>query len=476
MDKKVLLICPHSALEIFKESKISFAVPKIPYVSLASLAAVLLRAGIRVKILDLSISSRPIDSLKKELADFCPDYAGVSFTTGLYQEAMAIAKIIKESSLATMTIAGGVHPTIFPGEVVKEGDFDYAVFGEGEETLLELVSGKNPQQILGLAYKNQTGEIVVNNPRPLLEDLNSLPFPAYYLYNPKNYYAPRITSRQSPVAAIETSRGCVGNCSFCNKMTFGRTVRMKTAERVVDEMEMMLNLGYKEIHIWDDCFSSNLDHPKRICDEIIRRQLKICWNVYNGIRVDRIDEELARKLKQAGCYRVSFGIESGSQEILNNIRKGVTLEQIRQAVKSAKSAGLEVVGFFMIGLPGETKETIEKTIRFAIELDVDLPKVAITTPLPGTDLFRQWQEAGLIHSHNWSDYVFHGVKRVAAHPNLSAEDLFNLYNLFWRRVYLRPKFIWRRFWRGLKTGDIFFDVYYFLKMLFKFGWQKLCWG
>lgn len=470
MDKKVLLICPHSALEIFKESKISFAVPKIPYVSLASLAAVLLRAGARVKILDLSISSQPMDDLKKELTVFNPDYVGVSFTTGLYQEAVTIATAVKENNPATMTIAGGVHATIFPRETIKDGGFNYAVFGEGEETLLELVSGKDLELIEGLAYKNSAGEIIANNPRPLMPNLNALPFPALYLYNAKNYYAPRITSRQSPVAAIETSRGCIGNCSFCNKMTFGRTVRMKTAERVVDEMEMALNLGYKEIHIWDDCFSSNLDHPKRICDEIIRRQLRVCWNVYNGIRVDRIDEELATKLKQAGCYRVSFGIESGSQEILNNIRKGVTIEQIRKAVKTAKVAGLEVVGFFMIGLPGETKETINQTIKFAIDLEVDLPKVSITTPLPGTDLFRQYQEAGLIHSNNWSDYVFHGSKRVATHPNLSEDELFQCYNIFWRRVYLRPKFIWRRFWRGVKTGDIFFDSYYFLKMLFKFGW------
>jgi len=235
-------------------------------------------------------------------------------------------------------------------------------------------------------------------------------------------------------------------------------------------MEILINLGYKEIHIWDDCFSFDLDHAKGVCDEIIRRKLKISWNIYNGIRVDRVDEELLRKLVVSGCYRVSFGIESGDQNILNLAQKGITIQQIKNAVSQAKRVGIDTLGFFIVGLPGETKETFQKTLALAKEIDVDLPKIAIATPLPGTKFFNDWQAQGLIRSNNWSDYVLHTKKRVATHPNIGDEEMFEYYNEFYRAMYLRPGFIWKRFWRGLKTGDIFFDIYYFLKIFVSFKW------
>ncbi len=342
MKERVLLICPNAAIEIFKESKISVAIPHIPYISLASLAAVLLAEGYSAQILDLSVSREPLKDLRQSLKNFQPDFVGITFTTGLLKNAIDLANQVKSFNNSIKTIAGGVHTSIFPAEMVEKYNFDFAVFGEGEITLLELVSGKDLKTIDGLAYRDDQNKVAVNKRRELIIDLDSLPYPAFYLYNSKNYHCPRITAKKSPAAAIETSRGCWGNCIFCDKNVFQRRVRMKSAKRVVDEMEMVLNLGYKEIHIWDDCFSSSLEHPKRICDEILRRGLKVCWNVYNGMRVDRVDEELLTKLKAAGCYRVSFGVESGDQEILNRVRKGTTLEQIRNAVKLAKAVGIEV--------------------------------------------------------------------------------------------------------------------------------------
>ncbi len=464
------MICPHSAIEVFGESKISVAIPHIPYISLAALAAVLLKNDYPTKILDLSISARPFEDLADTLNSFQPDFVGVTFTTSLCREAGEIAKRAKIFNSSIKTIAGGAHTSVFPAEVVEKYNFDFAVFGEGEETLLDLVSDKNLAEINGLAYCNEQGEIIINQPRELIANLDSLPYPAYYLYNSKNYYSPRITSRKSPVAAIETSRGCPYSCIFCSKHIFKKRFRPKSAKRVVDEMEILLNLGYKEIHIWDDCFSADLRHPIDICDEIIRRKLKVCWNIYNGIRVDRVNEEVLTKLKAAGCYRVSFGIESGDQSILDHSQKMITLEQIREAVKTAKKVGIETLGFIMIGLPGETPETIKKTIDFAIELDLDLPKVGIATPLPGTEFFNEWEKKGLILSYDWSDYVLHSKKRISAHPNLNKDDIFKYYNSFYRKLYLRPGFIWKRFWRGVKTGDIFYDVYYFFKIFFRFKW------
>ncbi|MFA4872169.1 MAG: radical SAM protein, partial [Patescibacteria group bacterium] len=333
MKKNVLLICPHSAIEVFKESKISVVIPHIPYISLASLAAALLKDGHRVKILDLSVSADPYADLNKTLEIFPPDFAGITFTIGLYQEAMAIAKRIKDYDKNIKVVAGGAHPSIFPLEIAGEPSFDLAVYGEGENTLSEIVAGHNPAEIKGLAYKKEDGRVVINEQRELIKDLDLLPYPAYYLYDPKKYHSPRVTSRKNPVAAIETSRGCPYNCIFCSKQVFQRVIRFKTPPRVVDEMEILLNLGYREIHIWDDCFSADLNHAKGVCDEIIKRDLRVCWNIYNGIRVDRVDEELLVKLKKAGCYRVSFGVESGDQGVLDRAKKGITIDQIKSAFK-----------------------------------------------------------------------------------------------------------------------------------------------
>lgn len=470
MKKRILLICPHSAIEVFKESKISVVIPRIPYISLAALAGVLLKDGHSVKILDLSISENPFEDLINTLEGFQPDFAGITFTSGLSKEAGELATQTKIFNNSIKTIAGGAHSSIFPREVLEKYDFDFAVFGEGENTLLELVAGNDLLTIKGLAFKDSQGKIIVNEARELIEDLDSLPYPAYYLYNAKNYHSPKVTSRKSPVAAIETSRGCPYSCIFCSKHIFQRKFRAKSAKRVVDEMEIILNLGYKEIHIWDDCFSADLNHAKEVCDEILKRKLKFYWNIYNGIRVDRVDEELLRKLKEAGCYRISFGIESGDQSILDHAKKGVTIEQIRNAVKLVKKVKIEALGFFMIGLPGETPQTINKTIALAKELDLDLIKIGIATPLPGTEFFNEWETRNLIRSHDWADYVLHTKKRIADYPGLEGKNIFQYYDLFYKEIYLKPHFIWKRFARGVKTGEIFYDIYYFLKIFLKFNW------
>jgi anaerobic magnesium-protoporphyrin IX monomethyl ester cyclase len=470
MAKRVLLVCPHSALEVFKESKISLVVPHIPYVSLASLAGMALKHGHSVQILDLSISSDPFFDLLDKLKKYKPDTVGVTFTTSLFQEAKEVAKRVKEFDQNIKIIAGGAHPSIFPEEVVEKCNFDIVVYGEGEITLAEVLNDRPLNEIDGIAYRSQSGEVIKNNPRALIENLDDLPYPALYLYQAKNYHTAKVNAKKSPVAAIETSRGCPYSCIFCSKHIFTNRLRKKSPQRVADEIEMVLDLGYREIHIWDDCFSADLNHAKAVCDEIIRRGLKFPWNIYNGIRVDRVDEELLNKLKAAGCYRISFGIESGDQNILDKVKKGITLEQAKEAVKMAKDAGIETLGFFMIGLPGETPESIKRTMEFVKELDVDLPKVGIATPLPGTPFFDEWKSRGLIHSFNWADYVMHSETRIASYPNFKDEEIFKYYNQFYRQLYLRPKFILKRLWRGIKTGEIFFDIYYFLKVFLKFKW------
>lgn len=466
--KKVLLVYPPSAISVFSKSKIQVAIPNIPYLSLAVLASPLLEKGHEVEILDLSFSIDPWKDLKNNLSIFSPDYVGISATTALYKEMVEISKIVKGHDNNIITIGGGVHVSTFPQDTVKEPSLDIVVIGEGDYTLTDIVSGLDINSINGIGYKNE-GKIYINRHRDLIKNLDDLPFPAWHLYDIKKYKTPRLNCKKNPVGAMVTSRGCPYACSFCNKNVFGRKFRAKSADRVVDEMEFMLNSGFKEIHIWDDNFSADINRAKEICDKILERGLNFPWNLYNGFRVDRVDKELLEKAYDAGCYRVSFGVESGDQKILNNINKGITLDQVRQVFKFAKDVGIETMAFFMVGLPGDTEDTMRKTIEFAKEIDPDIPKVAITMPLPGTPLYNDWNDKGYIKTYDWSKYVFHAPTEVYDLPDLKWDTIFEYYNRFYRELYLNPHFILKRFIRDIRNGELLYDMYYFIKTL-RWGW------
>jgi len=197
--------------------------------------------------------------------------------------------------------------------------------------------------------------------------------------------------------------------------------------------------------------------------------LKFPWTLQNGIRADRVDTELFKKLKRAGCYRVAFGVETGNEKVLKAINKGLTLSQIRKAFKLAKCAGLETYAFLMFGLPGETEKTMRETIEFTKELDPDYPKAAITIPLPGTPLFRKLQEAGAIKTYDWRQYNQQTMTKIYQHPNLEWEMIYDYYARFYKELYYRPKYIGKRIVKGIRSGQIFWDVYYFLKSL-RYRW------
>lgn len=470
IEKKILFICLPSTIDVFKESKISVVIPSIPLISLAQLSAVSREQGYIPAVLDLSIKKKKsVENRIKDLIDkFRPEYCGITFTTPLSEEADSVAGFIKKLNPSIKMIAGGPHATIFPEEILKSGNFDIVVIGEGELTLKEILSGKNLNKINGVAYKKNF-KIIITPPRALIENLDELPSPDYSVFNIKDYHTPRVNCRRNPVVAMETSRGCIFGCVFCNKHVFGRRFRAKSPKRTVDEMEYLLKLGFKEIHLWDDGFSTDIERAKEICKEIMRRKLKFPWNIYNGMRVDRIDEELLLLLKKSGCYRVSIGVESGNQKLLDNINKGTKIEDIRRVFKLANKVGIETLAFCMIGLPGETEETMKQTTEFVLEIKPTLSKLSILMPLPGTPIFEEWDKQGNIISKHWPDYVFHLPEKVYSHPNLDWEIINKYYSLFYRKVMLNPEFLFRRFIRDIKKGELFYDVYYFLKTL-KWGW------
>ena len=358
-----------------------------------------------------------------------------------------------------------------PKEALASRNFDLVVIGEGENTLKELLSGKDIRKIDGIGFrtKNGKGKIVINKPRELIKNLDDLPMPDYSVFDIHSYHTPRLNCRKNPVAAMETSRGCPFGCIYCNKKIFGRFFRYKSPKRVVDEMEHILSYGFKEIHIWDDGFSTDLKRAKDVCREILRRKLKITWNIYNGIRANRIDRELLELLKKSGCYRISIGVESGNQKILDRIHKSTTIEEIKKAFKLANEVGIETIAFCMIGLPDETEETMQQTIDLMLEIRPTIPKLSILMPLPGTPIFDEWDKKGIITSKFWPNYVFHLPQKVYNHPTLDWETINKYYKLFYRKTMLNPGFLFRRVIRDIRTGELFWDAYYFIKTL-KWGW------
>ena len=463
MKRKVLLINPSSARAIYAKSKIRAGIAEIPLLSLAIIAAPLLKRGHEVKILDLSISRNPYNELVNVLNLFKPDFAGITFTSPLFKEAIEISRIIKEQDKNIKVVAGGVHSTLMPEEVAREKNFDIVVVGEGEIILSELVDYYDRvETIKGIAFIRDE-QFVFTGARPHITDIDELPLPSWHLYDLTRYKTPRLSSRKNPVGPFESSRGCPNQCTYCNKGMFGNRLRLKSVNRVVDEMEYMLECGFREIHIWEDNFSANLKRAKEICREIIRRRLRFPWNIFAGLRVDRVDKELFELLKEAGCYGVGLAAESGNQELLDRIKKRITLDQIRKAFRFAKEAELETTGFFMFGLPGETEETMKNTIDFAIELNPTYAKVTILVPFPKTAIFEEWDKLGIIKTKDWAKYNFHSANVIYDHPNLDWDILKKYYDFFYRKFYFRPSYVTTRIKNGLLNGNILYDFYYFLK-------------
>ena len=444
---RVLFVVPPSR-GMYSHAKVKVALSERPSLTFATLASALLEKGSHVKILDLDMVEQPGEALIKALHDFSPDFVGITCVTPLYGEMKRIAATCKNYDPTTVVIVGGPHPSTFPVDSLTESNVDIVCVGEGELTIAEVVSCSELSSVPGICFK-KNGQTYINPPRSLIRNLDELPYPAWGLFDLTRYKTPRLSCRANPVGGLESSRGCVFGCTFCNKTIFGRTFRSKSPKRVVDEMQYMLDQGFREIQIMDDGFTTDLKRAKTICDLMKERGMKFPWNLQNGIRVDRVDKDFIERASKVGCYRVSFGVESGVQAILDRVQKGITLDQVRRAFKWAREVGIETMAFFILGLPGETEVSMKRTIEFARELDADYAKASIFLPLPGTSVYDELEELGLIKSHEWSLYNQHDPSGVYIHPSLSWECINRYYNLFYRKFYLRPQFMLTRLKKDL---------------------------
>jgi len=455
---RVLLINPASFF-IYQNAKVKAAAPKYPPLNLVTLAASIRNANNSVIIIDLQTVKNQKKELKKAIKKFNPNIVGITFTTPLTSSMRSICSFIKKYDKNIFLLGGGPHASAEPISTLKDSLLDVIAVGEGDFTILDVISNKNALgSVKGICFKKNK-KIICTQKRGLIQNLDMLPLPAWDLIEKEKYDMPTSYCRKNPVGPMETSRGCPYGCVYCNKNIFGRTFRVKSPQRVVAEVNHMLNSGFREIHFIDDTFSNDIERAKKICDEIKKEKLNFPWALPNGIRIDRIDRELLKKMYSSGCYWLAFGVESGDQKILNMIGKSITLNRIRTVFKMAKDIGFETEAFFMLALPGDTKKTMQKTIDFAKELDPDIAKFAICTPLPGTPLYDDWMNECRIKATNWDEFIFHKKgPKIFDHPNLDWRTIDEYYDRAYREFYLRPRYILNR----LAKGNILTDFKTFI--------------
>ncbi|UCH53606.1 MAG: cobalamin-dependent protein [Pseudomonadota bacterium] len=397
--------------------------------------------------------------IMQQIGEFKPRFAGIYSTTFGWPKALMTATELKRLDAGMFTCAGGPYPIAMQERCLADCvDVDAVCTGEGELTVPELVahleSGRALDGVLGIAFRRD-GEIRKNPPRPLIEDLDTLPFPARdLLHDPWSYQPPPGTYRHLPVTVLMTARGCDRNCLFCfqidRKRRAGtRGVRFRSVDSVLAEIEHCLKLGYREIKILDDTLAADYDRALAIAREIKRRRLDFTW--FASACVNQVDEPLLTAFREAGCWAILLGGESGVQKNLNTLRKGSTLEQIRAAVRAAKRAGLRVSMPFLFGIPGETYEEGLQTIDFALSLDLDLANFHAITPFPGTDLYDQAGKYGTI-SRDKRDFTYQSAAFVPY--SMSRQQLHELRQLAFRRFYSRPVYLLRQLLRLRTVGDV----------------------
>ncbi len=429
-----------------------------PPMGLAVIAAVLEKEGYQVTIVDANALRIEPESLIPYVGD--ADVVGLTAMTPTINTAINIARQVKRTSPNLFVILGGAHATLLPEETLASTlEIDVIVRGEGEKSVIELLQALEHEQplddILGITYRKD-GQVVSNPTRPTNVELDSLPFLAYHLLPWQRYKPHPPHGRTLPFAAIITSRGCPYSCAYCSKPIFGNKFRAQSPERVIEEVaHYKERFGVKEIAFYDDVFTLNKKRAYAIAEGIIKRGLKIHWTCET--RVDLVDKELLHHMKQAGCYAIAYGIESASQEILNILNKDITLEQVEEAVGITKEVGLQTVGYFMIGSPGESPETITKTIQLAKDLKLDFAQFAITTPFPGTELYKSYLESKK-NSVSWENFIYAGtgseVTPVFESDGLSRTALQDWVRRAYKEFYLRPSYLWQRIRHITCLGDL----------------------
>lgn len=416
-----------------------------------------------LKIIDAQVERMGYSQLQEEIKKFAPDVIGVTAMTFTMLDVLKTIETAKKVCPKARVVLGGPHVHIYPEETANLKNVDYVVLGEGEETFFQLTQNMNDvnalKRISGLVFKTN-GAIVNTGSKDYCKDLDNLPFPPREMLPYQKYFS--LLAKESPITTMFTSRGCPFRCSFCDRPNMGKIFRRRSARNVVDEMQECLKLGIKEIFIYDDTFTVDKQRVIDICNEILKRKLKFSWDI--RARVDTVNEEMLTLLKKAGCKRIHYGVEAGTERILKILNKNITLDQVTKAFKMTRKIGIETLAYFMIGSPTETREDILTTIKFAKKLNPDYTQITLLTPFPATQIYQKALEEGVFQSDYWREFAKNpvpGFKTKYWTKELSNEELQGLLVYAYRQFYVRPGYIlnrlmkirsWPELLRKIKAG------------------------
>ena len=439
--QKVLLIFPPQNLEERYAHSMGNVGGFLPPLGLLYMAAVLEKGGHTVNIMDCPVNDYRINHIIEKIASFKPDVIGLGAITSLANVTKGIVSRIKKDFPDVTIMIGGPHATILPQELASFEGVDIVLVDEADGVINDIITDLPKYKKMKIV---QCGKV---------KDLDALPYPARHLVEMKKYTSLPNSYKTTPhVHQMVTSRGCPYTCTFCFD-ALGK-FRQRSVSNVIGEIKQLMDLyGYKEIAFWDDILTLNKKWVYEFCDALDNEGIKLVWSCYT--RLNLVDLPLLKRMKEAGCWNIFYGIEAGDQELLDNMKKLMKLDDMRKAVRWTQEAGIEIRGSFMVGLPGETPEKARKTIDFAIELEPDYAQFSICTPYPGTQLWNTYKQYGTLDKtymdyHGWSPvFVPFGYK--------NKEELMAIHKEAFKRFYMRPKYVLGRLlklrsWNDIKRG------------------------
>lgn len=449
---KVLFVNPPQTA-----SKYKFMGVIAPPLGIAYMAGVLQENNIDVEILDASAEDMDFKDVEKELLKRKPDLVALTALTPTIERALETAQVVKETLPDSIVVMGGYHPTFNFIETLEDENVDIVIRGEGEYIMLNLVQALENQSSLhdvkGIVFEDKNSkEIVVNPEAPLIQDLDELPFPALNLLPMKKY---RLLDMDTHMTTMITTRGCPMQCSFCSSAAMhGKKIRERSVENIVDEIEYLkTNYDIDTIAFMDDTFTLKKRKVMAICDEILKRNIEIMWGCTS--RVDTLDEKLLKKMKEAGCITIFIGVESADQQQLDNMCKNTTIAKIENAFKIAHKLKIRTIASVALGMPGDTKEIMNKTVKFVHKLKPNYAIYSLATPYPGTRFYKEAFEKNLIKIKDWSKYTL--ITPILETIDCSLNDMRKIQAKAFMKFYLRPHYIIRQF---LQDGP------YLLKTIF----------
>lgn len=449
MLRKLILVNPPFPVEARYVGSMKDVASILPKIGILYVAAAAEKAGYEVEVIDAALENLDAQSIERRINDSHPDIIGITTETPNFARSASLASAIKKK-FSLPIVFGGPHPTLLPGEVLKQDGIDYVVIGEGEQTLIELLDVINSGNVLrslekvrGIGFK-KNGRIVINSPRDRITDLDSLETPAYHLLDLKSYKPSPHQYRRLPLASMTMSRGCPFGCTFCSSSSvWGRRYVVRSVDNVIAEIvQLQERYGIKEIFFTDDLWGASPGWAEDFCDRVIREGLNLSFSC--NCRVDTVTEPMLKKMAQAGCWRIFFGIETLDDDILKNIEKNFDTKNIHKAVTWTMNNGIEIHGNFILGMPGETPEKAGMMVDKICRMPFDYVKFNVLTPYPGTKLYNQ------IKSGQWGIYEERHDRLSSHHVTFrpfgykSFEELDAMRRYATRRFYLRPSYAFRR--------------------------------